>query len=270
MLRHQVFCACRKDRQGHARLFVEQGGHGTITADGNEAATPRVAGRPEDERRSFLRSRRNLLDNPARRNACTNRCTDRKPPPIPELRLTTIPTQPPSPGSGRLASTRRRPSYCGGKLGLVSTAGGVRPRSVSVSGERRSEVTNPSTWITGTANVLKALSSSMSVLRPAHGYSVGLAERLDVRMVDRFKVFAKRGELAQEFAVLGLQVLDFRFRLCERLLLRCLLFNAMWRAVFGLLDGFLDCRELILNPREASPEFESGPFRRRTDGHGGR
>jgi hypothetical protein len=62
MLRHQVFCACRQDRQGHARLFVEQGGHGAVTADGNEAPTPRVARRLADERRSFKGCERELLD----------------------------------------------------------------------------------------------------------------------------------------------------------------------------------------------------------------
>jgi hypothetical protein len=62
MLCHQVFCTRRKDRQGYARLFVEQGGHGAITADGNEAATPRVARRLADERRSFKGCERELLD----------------------------------------------------------------------------------------------------------------------------------------------------------------------------------------------------------------
>ena len=65
MLRHEVFCPCRKDRQGYAWLFVEQGGHCTIATDCNKTATPRVARRLADERQSFFRSERDPFGQPS-------------------------------------------------------------------------------------------------------------------------------------------------------------------------------------------------------------
>ncbi len=65
MLGHQVFRARRQDGQRDARLLVEQGRDGAVAADGDQAATARVAGGLAHERAIAPRgSRRSARSTP--------------------------------------------------------------------------------------------------------------------------------------------------------------------------------------------------------------
>ena len=43
MPRHEIFRARRQDGHRHARPFVQEGRHGAVAADGNQATAPRIA-----------------------------------------------------------------------------------------------------------------------------------------------------------------------------------------------------------------------------------
>ena len=94
VLGDEVFRSSREDRQRNAGLFVEQGRHRAVTADGDQAAAMGVALDLHTRLARFFGCPGDLLRSPAAFQSLSKTldCTS-VPCPIPELRLATMPTQ---------------------------------------------------------------------------------------------------------------------------------------------------------------------------------